>query len=170
MTNPTYKKLSRRDALKILAAAAGATTLANLPPQWSKPGIAVGVLPAHAQTSVVHVKHTLDCDDNAFIQPNVEQDPITINSRVTITPPDSGIQMRYLVALDEQTGDSHQDIDSPQPPTGTVFTNGAGVAQLPVTYSNLWFGATITITWSFENPSDGDGTDQQIFSTPKPPQ
>ncbi|MCL4528127.1 MAG: Hint domain-containing protein [Chloroflexi bacterium] len=45
------KKLSRRDALKIIGAAAGATVLANLPSKWSKPELAAGVLPAHAQTS-----------------------------------------------------------------------------------------------------------------------
>ena len=48
---PEAKKFSRRNALKILAAAAGATTLANLPAQWMKPVLRAGVLPAHAQTS-----------------------------------------------------------------------------------------------------------------------
>lgn len=48
---PETKKISRRNALKILAAAAGATTLANLPGQWMKPVLRAGVLPAHAQTS-----------------------------------------------------------------------------------------------------------------------
>src|SRR5688572_8151277 len=45
--------LSRRDALKVLAAATGAITLSSLPDQWQKPVIEVGLLPAHAQTSVV---------------------------------------------------------------------------------------------------------------------
>ena len=45
------KKLSRRDALKIIGVAAGAAVLANLPSKWSKPELATGVLPAHAQTS-----------------------------------------------------------------------------------------------------------------------
>ena len=49
------KKLSRRDAIKLLGAAAGATVLANLPSKWSKPELASGVLPAHAQTSCVAV-------------------------------------------------------------------------------------------------------------------
>ncbi len=48
---PEIKKVSRRNALKILAAAAGATTLANIPGQWIKPVLRAGVLPAHAQTS-----------------------------------------------------------------------------------------------------------------------
>ena len=45
------KKLSRRDAIKLLGAAAGAAALANLPSKWSKPELVSGVLPAHAQTS-----------------------------------------------------------------------------------------------------------------------
>ena len=51
MTEETKKNLSRRDALKILGAAAGATVLANLPAKWNTPELAAGVLPAHAQTS-----------------------------------------------------------------------------------------------------------------------
>ena len=43
--------LSRRDALKLLGAAAGASVLANLPSRWSTPQLTAGVLPAHAQTS-----------------------------------------------------------------------------------------------------------------------
>ena len=49
------KNLSRRDALKVLGAAAGATVLANLPEKWSKPELVSGVLPAHAQTSACRV-------------------------------------------------------------------------------------------------------------------
>ena len=48
MTNKT--KLNRRDAIKVLGAA-GASVLANIPAKWSKPELAGGNLPAHAQTS-----------------------------------------------------------------------------------------------------------------------
>ena len=51
MVDPSTKKISRRDAMKILIAVAGGTALANIPSKWTKPGLAVGVLPAHAQTS-----------------------------------------------------------------------------------------------------------------------
>lgn len=49
------KKLSRRDAIKLLGVATGATLLANLPSKWSKPELVSGVLPAHAQTSCIAV-------------------------------------------------------------------------------------------------------------------
>src|SRR5258705_9050996 len=45
------RKLSRRDAIKLLGAATGATVLANLPAKWDTPEAVSGVLPAHAQTS-----------------------------------------------------------------------------------------------------------------------
>ena len=44
--NPT-----RRNALKALAAATGAVTLASLPTLWAKPVVRVGAIPAHAQVS-----------------------------------------------------------------------------------------------------------------------
>ena len=47
--------LSRRDALKLLGAAAGASVLANLPSRWSTPQSVAGVLPAHAATSCTRV-------------------------------------------------------------------------------------------------------------------
>jgi hypothetical protein len=43
--------LTRREALKTLAAVTGAATLASLPKQWETPLIEIGALPAHAQGS-----------------------------------------------------------------------------------------------------------------------
>ena len=51
MSEEKKNNLSRRDALKVLGAAVGATLLANLPQKWSAPELVSGVLPAHAQTS-----------------------------------------------------------------------------------------------------------------------
>lgn len=53
MTTPidNQKSLTRREALKTLAAVTGAATLASLPGQWETPLVEVGALPAHAQTS-----------------------------------------------------------------------------------------------------------------------
>ena len=44
----TQKNLSRREALKVLGAAAA---MASLPKSWSKPAMIAGSLPIHAQTS-----------------------------------------------------------------------------------------------------------------------
>ena len=53
MTQQTSKKITRREAIKILGAAAGASVLANIPSKWSKPEVMGGVVPAHAQISPV---------------------------------------------------------------------------------------------------------------------
>lgn len=163
MDNKPSKEISRRDAMKILAAVAGAAALANIPDKWSKPGMGFGVLPAHAQTSTV--LHTLAAGSDAPIDINVEQPPITVNTTVTITPPTPGIILRYSVVLGGDLS-GMEGIDSPVPPTGTTPTDGSGMATLPVTYSNVWNGVNIAVTWSFENPTDGTNTDDQIFSSP----
>lgn len=49
--NKAKQALSRRNALKTLAAAAGAMALSVVPDNWEKPVVEVGVLPAHAQAS-----------------------------------------------------------------------------------------------------------------------
>ncbi|MBI5962596.1 MAG: twin-arginine translocation signal domain-containing protein [Chloroflexi bacterium] len=163
MDNKSSKEISRRDAMKILAAVAGAAALANLPSKWSKPELVEGVLPAHAQTSTI--LHTLAAGPDAPIDSNVEQPPITVNSTATITPPTPGIVLRYSVVLSGELS-GMEAIDSPVPLIGTIPTNGSGMATLPVTYSNVWDGVNITVTWSFENPIDGTNTDDQIFSSP----
>jgi hypothetical protein len=57
-TSQLYKEkngqlVSRRQALKVLAAAGGALAVSSLlPEKWAKPEMEMGVLPAHAQSSV----------------------------------------------------------------------------------------------------------------------
>ena len=47
----TRDTFSRREALKLIAAATGALALASIPAEWTKPELRIGVLPAYAQTS-----------------------------------------------------------------------------------------------------------------------
>lgn len=161
MEDNTQKKISRRDAMKLLAAAVGAATVVNLPPGWSKPGLETGVLPAHAQTSILH---SLTCDAGSVLDVNVEGDPITVTSGVTIAPPTQGILMRYTIVPSTSFG----SISSPVPLSGTSPTNPSGYATIDVTYVDFDFGDSFTVTWSFENASDGTGTCQQIFSVDRP--
>ena len=51
MSEPKDQSMSRRKALKVLSAAAGATTLSLLP-GWEKPVVGIGALPAFAQASL----------------------------------------------------------------------------------------------------------------------
>jgi hypothetical protein len=73
------KKVTRRDAIKLLGAATGAAMLANVPTKWSKPSLMSGVLPAHAQTSCIslHVEriaYTGTPDNSAIFTLNVDED------------------------------------------------------------------------------------------------
>lgn len=86
------KKLSRRDALKILGAAAGATVLANLPSKWTKPELAAGVLPAHAQTSVcIALLIQVISPMSLFLLFLLAQTQITISGKVRHWPTSVGI-------------------------------------------------------------------------------
>jgi len=150
MEDNTKRKISRRDAMKLLAAAVGAATVANLPAEWSKPGLEAGVLPAHAQTS-----------SNLLAGPDVDVTDCQANvvSTVTIAPVATGILMRYDIAT---TGSV--TFNPPGSSTGTVATNPNGIASLPISSFNLYNGSII-VTWSFDNPADGTGSDSQVFTS-----
>ncbi|NJN95927.1 MAG: twin-arginine translocation signal domain-containing protein [Anaerolineales bacterium] len=73
--------LTRRDALKTLAAITGAVTLSSLPNQWEKPLVEVGALPAHAQTSVTGAVQVINNTGNAI---QVNMSGPTIDNTQTI--------------------------------------------------------------------------------------
>lgn len=156
MANQSQHKLSRRDALKILGAAAGASVLANLPSKWTKPEIAAGVLPAHAQTSGTHTV-------TAGISDPAANFCSSFDSTATITPPDSGIPLHFVI-------NTNGNVAVNPPLSGTINTNGTGTATLSgitIDFGQPWNdNATITVTWSFENPSDGTGSSTQSFTDP----
>lgn len=155
-------KISRRDALKILTAATGAAALANLPPKWSKPGVEVGVLPAHAQTSIGYVLQNpppaelLDSPDACY-------DGQNIGLTAVISPPTAGILLQYALAYAVTGPDG--SITAPISPTGTLPTNASGQASLVVTVTpdSPFMGTegTLTVVWSFVNPADGANTVSQ---------
>jgi hypothetical protein len=155
----TDKKISRRDAMKVLGAAIGAAALANLPSKWDTPELAQGVLPAHARQSNVVVRTLVagaDVSNADFCH--------FVTSTVAITLPTAGILLRYVV-----TTSANVIIEAPIPPTGTVATDAAGHASLVVDIDQDNSSNThviVTVTWSFENPGDGSGVDSQVFDHP----
>jgi len=155
MENKSQKKISRRDAVKILAAAVGATALANIPETWTSPDIEMGVLPAHAQTSPgLYTLTAGQSDPNAnFCFP--------LNSTASISPTATGIVLRYTISLSAGV-----TISSPATLTGTVVTDGSGMVSLSIIvdfFDNV--GDTVSVTWSFDNPSDGANSDVQVFTS-----
>ena len=72
------KKLSRREAIKLLGAGAGASLLANLPSKWSKPDLTGGTMPAFAQTSCnsVFLEVVSTDGDGSFYLPSRQVGPV----------------------------------------------------------------------------------------------
>ena len=136
MNENSEKKVSRRDAMKILAAAAGAVVAANLPSEWSAPGIETGVLPAHAQTS----GYGIVCDpDSTFIC--TRGNSPAFESKATISPADDGVVLAYEIIETSATG----SIVSPSL-TGTATTDASGEASISIVASNFLVpGETITV-------------------------
>lgn len=161
----TAQKLSRREALKLLAAATGAAALTTLPPAWSKPALQVGVLPAHAQTSLLHILSVPVLPAEIDLGQSYCDDGIIIRFTAVITPPTAGIQLQYALTYNA-TGAAGSIID-PSPTTGTLTTNASGQASIDVTVlpGNPFFGTegTLTVVWSFVNPADGANTASQDY-------
>jgi len=152
MTDLKNKKISRRDAIKLLGAAVGASALANLPSKWSKPSFARGVLPVHAQTSVMldsiqSCSGAILCPDS-FLGESVS---------VIILSGTAGISMTYNITTNGNT--------LLGPATGTVLTDATGTAILTVFLAqNNPSPTSATLDWSFTNPADGAGTCQTVFN------
>lgn len=157
MKDESTKNISRRDAIKILTAVAGAVALANIPSKWSKPELGIGVLPAHAQTST---SYTLDVG----LSDPAANFCFPFTSTAAITPPDVGIPMHYSIAT---TG--IVSVTSPVALTGTVSTDASGIAALSISVDTSLGafnkGDIVTVVWTFENVSDGTGSGAQSFTS-----
>ena len=116
-TKQKTKKISRRDAIKLLGAAAGATVLANLPSKWNTPELASGVLPAHAQTSQLF---SLVCQLDQLNTNDGTPPPST----VVITLAQAGISMTWTVPNPSSGVLTFGAL------SGTVLTNAAGLATI----------------------------------------
>ena len=140
MTEPTKKKISRRDAVKLLGVAVGAAALSGLPSKWNKPALAASELPAHAQTSVV--AYAIDCGGNGNI-PAVAA--FTFFPTAGITSRMAGVVIDYTVTL---TG----LLVSASPLSGSMTTGGNGIAQgAGINLSKGIPGNTITVTYRSAN-------------------
>lgn len=122
MNNPSQKKLSRREALKLLGAATGAVVLANLPIKWSTPELATGLLPAHAQTSNVQI-YSIECSGLPLSgQTGVVEN---LQATVTATQPVSveNIEVQIIVELTNPAGAPFQH--------ATGLTDATGLVTFP---------------------------------------
>jgi hypothetical protein len=145
----TEKKISRRDAMKILGAAIGGAALSTLPPQWSKPALAASQLPAHARQSAVAGYQI----DSVLISadPNNPTNYCfgSFIARATITPPVRDIVLSYAITLDGGVA----NITDPVPPNGQVATDNNGQASVNITLAVG--GGMLAVVWNFVNPGNG---------------
>ncbi len=154
MTEAKPKKLSRRDAIKVIGAVAGASVLANLPSKWTKPELATGVLPAHAQTSQFS-QLGLVCNTFHAI------DAYTVRGLVigvNLSSAQAGIVLNWSIVL---TGGA-SFVNPAEPTSGTAVTVFTGNASYNGGDVNTPAGSGWIVTWSFNNPSDGSGTCNQV--------
>lgn len=143
MTEETSKRLSRRDALKLIGAATGAAVLANLPSKWTKPELVNGVLPAHAQTSGFSI---IGCLVITALPQCTSPNNLVLSAQVQISPPTPGISMHYRIS---KSGTPFSPVD---PVEGDVLTNNSGIAivNTPNTgNTNTFPVTTLDFVWSF---------------------
>jgi hypothetical protein len=114
----TEQKVSRRDALKILASLGGAVTLAGLPKGWKTPVVDVGVLPAHAQVSVLPT-----ATPTATPEPSV---PLTV--RASWDMPEDSVDIDLMVWDPGGTGKQVDWINTVGP---TATHSGDNIAYAP---------------------------------------
>jgi hypothetical protein len=125
----TEKKLSRRDAIKMLGVAAGAAALAGLPSKWNTPEVVAGALPAHARQSVAGI---IACfpSDPAVDPVGVNGSPWVANSSGHGIP--AGLTISYLVTI---TGAGRFGTLA-GPFSGTLVTDNTGVNDVPLGNGN----------------------------------
>ena len=151
----SQKKISRRDAIKLLGAVAGATALANLPSKWSKPELVSGVVPAHAQTSSCGPLTFTSCSGNV----------ITASTSGNYTPSVTISSPLDNIELDLGISSSGGPVSITPNIVGTYLTVGGSVSAPQITYNFLSFNVTtIYIRWYFRNSADGcDVHEDTIF-------
>jgi hypothetical protein len=147
MTEPIQntKKISRRDAIKLLGAVTGATVLANLPSKWSTPEIAKGVLPAHAQTSTLF--SFVSCTGTAGLIANGLSNDLFLEA--TITPAASNISINLAI-------ESNSGVNVVADPSTNYLTDNLGeVLSFLLRINSNTSGAQIVFRWTFNNPAEG---------------
>lgn len=136
----SHPKLSRRDLLKMLAAATGAATISTLPNKWVTPIVGIGALPAHAQGSL---RGTIQVtvNDLAGRKPK-PPNPAILCSFATVTVPSLSLSHCF-----DTTGTfSFTNI-----PTGdyTVRCEISGCGFLPDQIAHVVAPGTASVTFNF---------------------
>jgi hypothetical protein len=148
----TEKKISRRDAMKMLGVAVGAAALSTLPSKWNTPELVAGVLPAHARQSGGPGTQL-----HTFLEPlslvDISPGSGYLDASRQIFPPDGGIVLAYNIIIDGS-------ITLTVPNSGTITTNSSGYAQFLDLYSGAQTFDSINMIFTFQNPAEGTDSSQ----------
>jgi hypothetical protein len=147
-SKPNPKKISRRDAIKLLGAVTGATVLANLPSKWKTPEITKGVLPVHAQTS--NVVSFITCDANTSFQSS----PFNGTIGLTISPGIPGIELNLLLLGGYNP--LEQTVVVNGLPSNPISTGPGGIISIPITITVTPITAnsgSLNFYWTFVDPA-----------------
>src|SRR5688572_15131535 len=175
MTDPkrTTRKLSRRDAIKLLGAATGAAVLSNLPAKWDTPEAVSGVLPAHAQTSTSGpALSILSCDLNVDLSTGawsstVFTGPVPFTGNPVVQYTLTFVNMFFI-----------NNAPGPQIPNPVISNRSLDLnGQETIDHTQTGFqgldplavdpqatSGSFTVLWEFLNPSMGSGTCSQTFN------
>lgn len=158
MANIEHSNVSRRKALKLIAASTGAVALSSLPGGWSKPSLTVGVLPAHAQISAAPYSITR-CAVTAVQGSNFITPFDLIDTIAVITPAAAGIQLRRRITLNEPGHPQDGEVD-----VATAASDAAGLLSTPFfdlssLSPQIASGPNrISVLWEFVDPAQGVNT------------
>ncbi len=153
---PTRQKLlSRREALKVLAAVGGSAVASTLLlEKWVKPAVKVGVLPAHAQSSIVcEVPYTIDrCQIYDIYHKSSTY--LHIVSTVTVKPACKGIPVFYILDVLDTNLENLYSL------TSSVIweTNSFGEMTMVFSVGTAFPGREaymVSVTWKFAKANYG---------------
>ncbi len=161
--------LNRREVLKALAAIGGAAAASSfLPEKWVKPVVEMGVLPAHAQSSVCSPPFSIDqCADNGPYWTEVPTLTLVMSSMAIFTRACSGVPLRFSFVLKNVAG---QVIYSSKPRVFTSDKFGDVIAIITVPYAQMSGIPSSGVThWEFTNSRYGQMECDWLVSIPPIP-
>ncbi len=160
--------LSRRQLLKTLAATGGAVAAsALLPDKWVKPAVEMAVLPAHAQELSETPVTIVTCHLANTIEGITEITPFdTVETYVTIRTERADIESIPLIMTLSVLRQQQPTPETLHTETGTATItpqNDPNEAtfqpqDVDLTPFGLAAGDTLTATFAFVNPQDGEDT------------
>jgi hypothetical protein len=157
--------INRRDLLKVLGAAgAGLVGSLLLPGKWDKPVTRMGVLPAHAQASVVTYDIIRSAESIVFIPQN-ESDQATLT--VYIDPPDSGIAMRATYEIEEEVPSLSQPAAYGPPVALPDVSTTSGAATFAPFDLGFWW-LNLRVTYEFVNADACGTTCERVVTVARP--